>query len=50
MENLYKRKVLLRAWQDFKIKKSHRGYENWTFSNSLYWAHKHIKKLMENKL
>lgn len=33
-------KVMLRAWQDFKIKKAHKGYENWTFSDSLKHAHK----------
>jgi len=34
-----------RAWYDFKIKKQHKGYEGWTFSNSLYYAHKYINAL-----
>jgi hypothetical protein len=44
----YKQRVLLRAWQDFKIKKRHNEYEEWTFSQSLYWAHKTIKAHIKN--
>lgn len=42
---MYKQRVFQRAWHDFKVKKKHRGYEDWTFSKSLYWAHILIKQL-----
>lgn len=41
----YKQSVMKRAWHDYKVKKSHKGYEDWTFANSLYWAHKSISSL-----
>lgn len=47
---MYKQRVFARAWQDFKVKKTHKGYEDWTFSQSLYWSHKHIKTLIKNGL
>ena len=46
----YKKSVMERAWQDFKVKKRHKGYDDWTFTNSLYWAHKHISALKRNGL
>jgi len=46
---MYKQRVLQSAWRDFKIKKKHTGYENWTFAESLFWAHKHVKALLVSK-
>lgn len=46
----YKKNVMERAWQDFKTKKRHKGYEEWTFANSLYWAHRYISALKRNGL
>jgi len=34
------------AWRDYKIKKAHVGFENWKFSDSLYWSHRHTKQLI----
>jgi hypothetical protein len=42
---MYNKKVMEYAWRDYKIKKKHKGYETWAFSNSLYWAHKYTKAL-----
>lgn len=47
---MYHQRVFTRAWYDFKVKKRHTGYESWTFSQSLYWAHRHIKELMKSGL
>jgi hypothetical protein len=47
---MYNQRVFIRAWEDFKVKKRHKGYEEWTFSESLYWAHRHIKSVMKNGL
>jgi hypothetical protein len=44
---MYNRNVMQHAWRDYKIKKKHKGYETWTFKQSLYWAHKFVKKLNE---
>ena len=41
----YKKSVMKRAWDDYKFKKAHRGYEEWTFAKSLYWAHRTVKGL-----
>tara|TARA_R110002049_G_scaffold51216_1_gene145016 strand:+ start:298 stop:516 length:219 start_codon:yes stop_codon:yes gene_type:complete len=46
----YKKSVMQQAWRDYKIKKSHKGYEEWTFANSLHWAHRHISALKRNGL
>lgn len=46
----YKKRVMQRAWQDYKVKKAHKGYENWTFADSLYCAHRHISELKRNGL
>lgn len=43
-----KQKVFENAWRDFKIKKKHKGYENWTFGQSLYYAHKRSKNSFSN--
>lgn len=42
--------VMQRAWQDYKIKKAHKGYEDWTFAESLHYAHRTIKALSKNGL
>ena len=39
-----------RAWRDYKIKKAHKSYEEWTFAESLYWAHRTIKALRKKGL
>jgi hypothetical protein len=44
----YNKRVMQRAWRDYKIKKNTKCYEEWTFSESLYWAHKTIKALCKN--
>ena len=46
----YNKNVMKRAWQDYKIKKAHKGYEKWTFSESLHYAHRTIKALRKNGL
>ena len=46
----YNKSVMQRAWKDYKIKKAHKGYEEWTFAESLYWAHRTIKALRKNGL
>tara|TARA_B100000768_G_C11275865_1_gene375935 strand:- start:1727 stop:1888 length:162 start_codon:yes stop_codon:yes gene_type:complete len=40
--------VMYRAWHDYKIKKAHKGYEQWSFAMSLYYAHRTIKSLNKN--
>ena len=42
---MYRKEVMEWAWRDYKIKKKHRGYEDWKFSQSLYWAHKYMTAL-----
>jgi hypothetical protein len=39
--------VFYNAWRDFKIKKRHKCYENNTFAESLYWAHKCHKSFVQ---
>ena len=46
----YNKSVMQRAWKNYKIKKAHKGYEEWTFAESLYWAHRTIKALRKNGL
>jgi len=46
----YKKSVMQQAWKDYKIKKAHKGYEEWTFAKSLHWAHRHISALKRNGL
>ena len=46
----YNKRVMQRAWEDYKTKKAHKGYEEWTFAESLYWAHRTIKALRKNGL
>ena len=46
----YNKSVMKRAWQDYKVKKSHKNYEEWTFSESLYWSHRTTKSLRKNTL
>lgn len=46
----YNKSVMQRAWQDYKVKKAHKGYEKWTFSESLHYAHRTIKALRKNGL
>ena len=41
----YQKSVMQRAWRDYNIKKSHKGYEKWNFAQSLYYAHKTIKAI-----
>jgi len=41
----YQKSVMQRAWQDYNVKKSHKGYEKWNFAQSLYYAHKTIKAI-----
>ena len=40
MKNSRRIIVMKRAWYDFKIKKQHKGYEEWTFAESLHYAHR----------
>jgi hypothetical protein len=42
----YQKSVMQRAWKDYKFKKSHKGYEEWKFSQSLYHTHKIIKAIL----
>ena len=44
----HNKSVMLRAWQDYKVKKAHKGYEEWNFAKSLHYAHKTIKSLRTN--
>lgn len=46
----YRKSVMQRAWTDFKFKKSHKGYEELNFSQSLYNAHKTIKAIINNPI
>jgi hypothetical protein len=46
----YNKSVMQRAWKDYKIKKVHKGYEDWTFAESLHHAHRTIKALRKNGL
>jgi len=46
----YNKSVMQRAWQDYKVKKAHKGYEEWTFAESLHYAHRTIKALRKNGL
>ena len=46
----YNKSVMQRAWQDYKVKKAHKGYEKWTFAESLHYAHRTIKALRKNGL
>ena len=46
----YRKSVMKEAWNNYKVKKRHIGYENWTFADSLFWAHKYISALKRNGL
>jgi hypothetical protein len=39
------KRVMDRAWKDFKFKKKSGAYEGWTFKQSLHYAHK-IKSIL----
>ena len=44
----YNKIVMNRAWQDYKTKKAHKGYEKCAFADSLRRAHRTIKLLRKN--
>ena len=46
----YNKSVMERAWKDYKLKKAHKGYKEWTFAESLHYAHRTIKALRKNGL
>lgn len=50
MKTNYKKNVMERAWKDFRTKKRHKVYEEWTFAKSLYWAHRYTGALKRNGL
>ena len=50
MDNNYNKRVMQRAWRGYKVKKAHKGYEKWTFADSLHYAHKTIQALSKNGL